>query len=322
MHRWKDYAKGSSSTIDIIIFKLTISEGWDIPRACMLYQVRDTQSKQLDEQVIGRVRRNPRLTDFETLSEEQQRLAMTAWVWGIRPKEDVNKKKEIVLKNNGSDIRPNIIIGTTKLKSFSDKVNFDVKTYLDSAQPNVTHNSIFSLYNELMKSDMGIIDECYKYASDDVTSWLKYIENIGTIKKKFNEYICNYDESMMINEDKSFPVDSLFFESEHNCDIEDWVWCRKDDDTRFSFDSDAERKWASLLNDVTKKDGGTINIDGDDVYLWGKNFPYHSEIKYEYYANGIHSSYPDFIMKDKNGRIVSVSTMTYFIYQKTAKRRA
>lgn len=303
MHRWKDYAKGSSSTIDIIIFKLTISEGWDIPRACMLYQVRDTQSKQLDEQVIGRVRRNPRLTDFETLSEEQQRLAMTAWVWGIRPKEDVNKKKEIVLKNNGSDIRPNIIIGTTKLKSFSDKVNFDVKTYLDSAQPNVTHNSIFSLYNELMKSDMGIIDECYKYASDDVTSWLKYIENIGTIKKKFNEYICNYDESMMINEDKSFPVDSLFFESEHNCDIEDWVWCRKDDDTRFSFDSDAERKWASLLNDVTKKDGGTINIDGDDVYLWGKNFPYHSEIKYEYYANGIHSSYPDFIMKDKNGRI-------------------
>ena len=65
--RWKDYAKDKYSTIDIIVFKMVISEGWDIPRACMLYQVRDTQSKQLDEQVMGRVRRNPRLLDFENL---------------------------------------------------------------------------------------------------------------------------------------------------------------------------------------------------------------------------------------------------------------
>jgi len=62
---------------------MVITEGWDIPRACMLYQVRDTQSKQLDEQVMGRVRRNPRLLDFETLCEKAQQLAMTAWVWGI-----------------------------------------------------------------------------------------------------------------------------------------------------------------------------------------------------------------------------------------------
>lgn len=63
--KWKDYAKENSSTIDIIIFKMVITEGWDIPRACMLYQMRDSKSKQLDEQVMGRVRRNPRLLDFE-----------------------------------------------------------------------------------------------------------------------------------------------------------------------------------------------------------------------------------------------------------------
>ncbi len=83
--KWKDYAKGAHSTIDVIIFKMVISEGWDIPRACMLYQVRDTQSKQLDEQVMGRVRRNPRLLDYENLSKEAQDLASTAWVWGIKP---------------------------------------------------------------------------------------------------------------------------------------------------------------------------------------------------------------------------------------------
>lgn len=42
--KWKDYAKENASTIDVIVFKMVISEGWDIPRACMLYQVRDTQT--------------------------------------------------------------------------------------------------------------------------------------------------------------------------------------------------------------------------------------------------------------------------------------
>lgn len=49
--RWKDYAKSNESTIDIIIFKLVITEGWDIPRACMLYQMRHT------ERTIGRAGR-------------------------------------------------------------------------------------------------------------------------------------------------------------------------------------------------------------------------------------------------------------------------
>lgn len=40
--QWKDYAKKRG--IDIIIFKMVISEGWDIPRACMLYQVRDSKA--------------------------------------------------------------------------------------------------------------------------------------------------------------------------------------------------------------------------------------------------------------------------------------
>ena len=62
--KWKDYAKQNDSTIDVIIFKMVITEGWDIPRACMLYQIRKSQSDNLDEQVMGRVRRNPRLLDL------------------------------------------------------------------------------------------------------------------------------------------------------------------------------------------------------------------------------------------------------------------
>ena len=67
--QWYNYVKENNSFIDVVIFKMVITEGFDIPRACILYQVRDSKSKQLDEQVIGRVRRNPCLTYFEKLNK-------------------------------------------------------------------------------------------------------------------------------------------------------------------------------------------------------------------------------------------------------------
>lgn len=116
--KWKEYARENSSTIDIIIFKMVISEGWDIPRACMLYQVRDSKSVQLDEQVIGRVRRNPRLLDFENLSVEAQNLAMTAWVWGIMPK-NFKKSYQVKLFGEIDDIPSAVKIKTTRLKNLT-----------------------------------------------------------------------------------------------------------------------------------------------------------------------------------------------------------
>ena len=127
--KWKDYAKENSSTIDIIIFKMVITEGWDIPRACMLFQMRDSKSKQLDEQVMGRVRRNPRLLDFETLSEEAQKLAMTAWIWGIIP-EDLRKSFGVKLWQDSNIITDELKIKTTRLKPLTKKAEFNLTTFL------------------------------------------------------------------------------------------------------------------------------------------------------------------------------------------------
>lgn len=44
-------------------------------------------------------------------------------------------------------------------------------------------------------------------------------------------------------------------------------------------------------------------INEKEVFLWGKNFVPESGIKFEYYLGAVHSSYPDFVMKDKFGRI-------------------
>lgn len=45
--------------IDIVIFKIGPSTGWDIPRACMLLQLRKVCSDKLNIQTIGRIKRNP-----------------------------------------------------------------------------------------------------------------------------------------------------------------------------------------------------------------------------------------------------------------------
>ena len=301
VERWKDYAKNGASTIDIIIFKMVISEGWDIPRACMLYQVRDTKSKQLDEQVMGRVRRNPRLVDFETLSSEAQNLALTAWIWGIKPN-DGKKTRSVRLYGSAEDIPLAIKIKTTYLKPLTQRQDFDVEKLIGekSKHDEIAPASIFKLYEKLQRSENEVANICYQYAADDIRKWWHCCEHIDAVQKEYNDYICDYTESMALNKTEvSFPMTSIYVDNEHYQNISDWVWKRKDESDKFSFDSEAEREWASILKDISHEN--LPEIGGS--YLWGKNFLTNSEIKFEYYQNGIHASYPDFVMKDKLGRI-------------------
>lgn len=326
--KWANYAKESSSTIDVIIFKMKISEGWDIPRACMLYQVRETASDQLDEQVVGRVRRNPRLLDFEKLSEDAQKLATTAWVWGVRSS-SVPKSYQVNLFGNPEDIPSAIKIKTTKLKSMGERKNFDIKTFLDSKMREPAHASIFDIYAKLEKCDAEIKSLCYAYAKNDTSRWWHFCDHLSEIEKEYNRFICDYSESMELTKDEnglvkevSFPIKSSFADNGNYENISDWAWKRKDGHDRFAFDSEAERAWVSILKDVSAKYSaeqqtgemnpkrGQMRIDGtteperlseETKNVWGKNYLQNSEIKFEYYLNGIHSSYPDFIMRDKKG---------------------
>jgi type III restriction enzyme len=112
---------------------------------------------------------------------------------------------------------------------------------------------------------------------------------------------------MVVCDDVSFPCDSCYVNNDRTITLDDWVWCRCDNDNEFSFDSVAERKWAELLKEIRVSSISQSNEDGlgleNGKFLWGKNYPFNSEIKYEYYLNGVHSSYPDFVMKDAKGRI-------------------
>lgn len=327
--KWKDYAKENSSTIDIIIFKMVISEGWDIPRACMLFQIRDSQSKQLDEQVVGRVRRNPRLLDFEDLSDEAQKLAMTSWVWGIIP-EDGKKIRNVKLYDDQQDIVNNIKIKTTVIKSLDKKIDFNIDEYLDNSSNHDHYMSIFEMYKKLNKSDSEIKNMCYDY-SDNYQKWWKFNENIDKITSENSKYECDYLTSMTLKENEdgtdsivSFPIESMYVDNGNYVNINDWVWKRNDGNDKFSFDSEAERDWASILqrlstSNIKKITTGKVNpnkgitnlfgevepdrLEEYDKYLWGKNYISNSDIKFEYYLDGIHSSYPDFVLVDNDNRL-------------------
>lgn len=294
--KWKDYAKQKNALIDVIIFKMVITEGWDIPRACMLYQVRNTQSKQLDEQVIGRVRRNPRLLDFETLTPNLQKLAMTAWVWGIKSDEQ-KKICAVKLRQETENLTNEIKIKTTKLKNLPEKEDFDINKFLAEKrkQEIITHKSIFKIAKQLQKSE-DLRNIVYNYASD-FSKWREITDFLPEIEKESNKYINDYAQSMEIKEEVSFAVSSHYTETKDYVEIANWVWKKIDGTSdEFHFDSFAEKDWVKILRNIS---GGNENND----YLWGKNFVPNSAIKFEYYTDTKHSSFPDFVMKDKFGRI-------------------
>ena len=302
--KWKEYMKYKISSISVIIFKMVISEGWDIPRACMLYQIRDSKSRQLDEQVMGRVRRNPRLLDFETLSEEAKKLACTAWIWGILPPEE-SKVRHVKLFPS-LDIHHKVQVTPTKLQRITASKSVVLEKYIKNAEHKqkkaITHPSIFEMYKNLMRQNNDIQTMCYSYAKS-FDQWRVFVENLSEIKTFYDDSMGNYEENMVACQPVSFPLESCYNESEASLTLEDWVWCRENVND-FSFDSEAEKKWAELLKDIRSSSIDEITYNDTNKFLWGKNYPFNSEIKYEYYLNGaVHVSYPDFVMKDKRGQI-------------------
>ena len=317
--RWKDYAKTNTATIDVIIFKMVITEGWDIPRACMLYQIRDSKSKQLDEQVIGRIRRNPCLLNYEKLSDEAKELIGTAYVWGIKPKE-AGEIHEVRLAGSeiSNETQAEIKLRTTRLKRPMENTTFDIENFLCGRKKTLIPSSIFSLYKKYQKTTNEVKDMYDAYV-DTPSKWFAFMENIDDISTESKNIVCDYSKNMELVEDEvSFPLISYYVDGSDYKNIGNWIWQRSDGNEKFSFDSEAERKWAKILLDLArddKDDGERVGkqvsiqtiVDGEKrtirKYLVGKNYPSNSQIKFEYYLNGIHSSYPDFIMKDWNDRI-------------------
>lgn len=323
--RWKEYARGNASTIDIIIFKMVISEGWDIPRACMLFQVRDTTSKQLDEQVIGRVRRNPMLLRHSEHNDKLVRPLLIAYVWGVAEKNNstaVEIRETLPAAETELEVTPILLKDELPPKEYQD-LEQRVMEIAGSNSNSVSSRTIFDIYQQYKEKDDIVKSACQSYINQLKASQEKQYQeaihimsNIGQISAKILAYECDYDKSMTLGEPKSVPCHSKYdtdAECTYESFIDDWIWKKSDcDDDNFLFDSEAEKDWANELRKISKKINNnnqtvakqvTLKQKKDKVFLWGKNYEYNSEIGYQYYLSGIHTSYPDFILKDNNNVI-------------------
>ena len=317
--KWEKYVVRNDSLIDVIIFKMVITEGWDIPRACMLFQIRDSKSKQLDEQVLGRVRRNPLLLDFENIDSQDKPFLTTAYVWGLKDRKNTSS---VQVKLKGAEpfdiaqiknqIQEEIKVMTTRIKDLTAIQNeFNIENFLHTVKEPMACENIFTLYENFQKSTNDIQKTCETYCSNQTNyyhSWFKFNNNLPAIRTKSKTVLSDYNSSMEIVTDNSgtpvqctLPFDSLYYSNnDYTLALNDWIWNNDDEYKNFTFDSDSERNW---INKMTREfNVKTVNIGGQDVKLVGKNFLVNSNIKYQYYSNGIHDSYPDFIMKDDRDR--------------------
>ena len=150
---------------------------------------------------------------------------------------------------------------------------------------------------------------CYNYIGNDIAKWWKVAEHAEQIEAESNSFSCDYSNSMELTQkddgtvdEVSLPITSSYVDNGNYVNISDWVWRRRDGKDRFSFDSEAEREWASIIKDLVSSDpngfdgkrvgqrvltgkknpkAGQVNLFGEteperiDVankYLWGKNF--------------------------------------------------
>ncbi|MCW1864438.1 hypothetical protein OLQ14_07645 [Campylobacter jejuni] len=270
------------------------------------FQVRNSQSKQLDEQVIGRIRRNPCLTYFEKLDKNTQEIFSTAYVYGIKPKEDQNKRTKVKLKGEiNKGLFENEIIKEfapfkiTVLREvalddidISDCINNDIEYYNDS---------IFKAYKKFQSCSDKVKEKQRDFVTD-FNKWFVFNANLDNISNKVSSVVEDYEKYGDVVEVQLRDDIYSFFDSNGKpAIINDWIWTNKEDE--FQFDSEAEEKWFKILSKIKNKCCKTIEVEGELVYLFGKNFIDKSNIKFDYYHTRKHTSYPDFIFKDKQNKI-------------------
>lgn len=314
---WQKYVKDEGSFIDVVIFKMVITEGFDMPRACMLFQVRNSLSKQLDAQVIGRIRRNPALKYFERLDGKTQETFSKALVWGIKPNES-KKRVKVRLKGEIEEgLFKNEIIKEFKPFKITTlenipAANIDISPCIDKERLKYFGKSIFSVFKDVQNADEKVRE---KYA-DFVKSFENFFEfgaNLSQIKEAVRTVIEDYESNMHIKEvEIREDLYSFYEKTEKKDKFNDWIWANEnDEDNAFGFDSETEKEWCNVLEglanngyckSITIQDSNG-NKKEKEVYLFGKNFPLKSNIKFEYYDKRVKTSYPDFIFKDKKGGI-------------------
>ncbi|UWD34226.1 DEAD/DEAH box helicase family protein [Mesomycoplasma molare] len=163
----RDISKNNSA-IDVIIFKIGPATGWNIPRACMLVQLRNVSSNNLSIQTIGIIKRNP----VPKASLKENSIARNYYIYSNLDREE-NKQKVLVLKDHFKEEK--FAIG--KLENLNSKTIFNSEKYenkaLDLINSFDAENFLTNckMLQEEFKEKGFIVAEKKRYGSNEIISW-------------------------------------------------------------------------------------------------------------------------------------------------------
>lgn len=155
----------ADNDIDVILFKVGPSTGWDIPRACMLLQLRKVCSDQLNIQTIGRIKRNP----FPGLLKND--VADRYYVYSNSPQagDSIIFYNYKVKSGKEKEVYPSITISNKSLFKMSAKKNEITNNVYDFIKNNeliilqdirqlfILHNGVDTFLNELYEANGSMV---------------------------------------------------------------------------------------------------------------------------------------------------------------------
>jgi len=330
----------NNDTTDCIIFKIGPSTGWDIPRACMLLQLRNVCSDSLRIQTIGRIKRNPYpkleknpVTDKYYLysnDEKKEDKESCVYEYKVKPNFQQERFAVIKIKKDDKDFCNTSILENESKKFLKNKQNDIRQRIADCFKNNTFQNPIDKIYiktpilllkmlemqrvmlNSYQKKVLGFIEKYYKETSLKdykletiliiVLSFFK--SEISNIIKLATEKNIKYElVEEVIKPDVYVELTDSSAEKTQSGTITD--------DYLFNIKKNTELTFSQILDSTKeKKVWETICGFSDfvgQIQVWAKNQTT-GNIYGEYLdeANTQKRSYFDFIIKFKNQNLLYI----------------
>ncbi|MGY5139446.1 DEAD/DEAH box helicase [Mycoplasmopsis gallinarum] len=180
-----DKISKNNSDIDVIIFKVGPSVGWDIPRACMLVQLRNVSSETLSIQTVGRIKRNPAVKGVNNENWDTKNPAFSYYIYSYSRVPSIEYLASFSLKSKYKNI--DFISGV-----------IDKNQYYDFKRSSEYRNKILNLIskNQLQEQCDLLIEE-YKDKSKIIFESEKLL---NTNKRIISKAIFNTIDLALANE--------------------------------------------------------------------------------------------------------------------------
>ena len=186
-------ASRNDSNYDVIIFKVGPATGWDIPRACMLLQIREVSSETLNLQTIGRIKRNP-MPGLQLNEITNKYYIYSNYQEGKRELLNYSLKQRFLnldLKKGSINFKVNESRLIKENYIFSLRKFLNSKRFLSEIKKNKSKEALIIEEKDLIATNVGTQNIYKKYVKDIFRLYIWNKDNIKQNKRFFDDEVLN-----------------------------------------------------------------------------------------------------------------------------------